>query len=165
MSTSSQFTGRIQARGQYQYNNAEKAGESLLPGNLVQLQSSGNVGKVGSEATEPGVAFQVAVTDLFQGTYGNYPASSTNQWDRAWESGQEVQTEIPQAGSRYWVRTTADEIEIGDLLQIEPSTGRVHPYGSGSVNGYIIGVARTGNVGNEQSDSAAADDLVLVEFS
>jgi len=45
------------------------------------------------------------------------------------------------------------------------STGRVQPYGGGSVDGYIVGVARTANFGNEQSDAATADDLVLVEFS
>lgn len=164
MSTSSDFTGRIQARGQYDYLDESEAGEELLPGNLI-TPSVNAISKVGANASASGIPFAIVTVDLYQGTYGN-STSTTDQWDVPYDSGTDaVPYQMPKPGSRYWVRSTADDIAVDDLLQIEPSTGRVQPYGTGSLDGAIIGVARTANTGNEQSDSAAADDLILVQFS
>jgi len=162
MSTSNKFTGRIQARGQYDYLDEGVAQESLLPGNVI-APSGGNVSKLGVVAA--GVPFGIVTTDLYQGTYGNNP-SATDQWNKPYAIGESaVPYQMPKPGSRYWVRTTGDEISSGDNVQLVASTGRIEPYGANSVDGNIVGVAITANFGNEQSDSAEADDLVLVQFS
>jgi len=157
MSTSSQFKERIKAYSPWGAVKELNAQAATIPGTIVNRASNGaEFAKPGSGAVEnASVGLFVAIEN----------ANVGDRYNVEYEAGAIMIAVHPQSGDRFWVRTTDADINIGDNLQIQANTGRVEPLGSGSVDGAVVGTAVTANQGNEQSDSAATDDLVLVEFA
>lgn len=159
MSTSAEFENRIRAYSPWGPISEAPLKESttIKVGNVVVVNADGDaVIPAEADTASASVAFKVALEDALIGQ------DYTVDYDTA---AQRVQLITPQKGDRIWIRTTADDIVVGDQLQVSPDTGQVQPFGTDSDEFAVIGRALTANVGNEQSDTSEANDLVLVEIA
>jgi len=159
MSTSATFADRIRAYSPWGPIGEAPllTGETIKAGHAVRTDADGKAYlPVAADVSAASVVFKVALENALIGN------DVTVDYDTAEER---VQLITPQKGDRIWMRTSADDVAVNDNLQLVADTGQVAPFGTGSEDLAIIGRALTANVGNEQSDTSDADDLVLVEIA